>query len=54
VEIEITRLDGKWKMSQNRPADDIEGVIEGLGASEDPRHREVAEIVRTRRPDRAG
>ena len=54
VEIEITRLDGKWKMSQNRPADDIEGVIEGLGASEDPRQREVAEIVRERRPDRAG
>ncbi len=49
VEIEITRLDGKWKMSQNRPAEDIEGVIEGLGASEDVRQREVAEIVRERR-----
>jgi transcriptional regulator len=50
VEIEITRLDGKWKMSQNRPAEDIEGVIEGLGASDDPRQREVAEVVRERRP----
>ena len=49
VEIEITRLDGKWKMSQNRPTPDVEGVIEGLGASDDPRQREVAEIVRTRR-----
>jgi len=51
VEIEIARLDGKWKMSQNRPAADVEGVIEGLGASDDPRQREVAELVRARRPD---
>jgi transcriptional regulator len=50
VEIEITRLDGKWKMSQNRPAEDIDGVIEGLGASDDPRQRAVAEVVRERRP----
>jgi transcriptional regulator len=50
VEIEITRLDGKWKMSQNRPAEDVAGVIEGLGTSDDPRQREVAEIVRARRP----
>ena len=53
VEIEITRLDGKWKMSQNRSAEDVEGVIEGLGASEDPRQREVAELVRARRRDGA-
>jgi transcriptional regulator len=50
VEIEIARLDGKWKMSQNRPAEDIEGVIEGLGASDDPRERAVADVVRDRRP----
>jgi transcriptional regulator len=49
VEIEITRLEGKWKMSQNRSAEDVDGVIEGLAASSDPREREVAEIVRERR-----
>jgi transcriptional regulator len=49
VEIEITRLEGKWKMSQNRTAEDVDGVIEGLAASSDPREREVAEIVRERR-----
>ena len=38
-------------MSQNRPAEDVEGVIDGLGASDDPRERDVAEIVRARRPD---
>jgi transcriptional regulator len=51
VELEITRLDGKWKMSQNRAAEDVEGVIEGLSASGDARTREVAEIVRARRAD---
>lgn len=30
IEITITRLIGKWKVSQNRPVRDKEGVIEGL------------------------
>ena len=29
-EIPITRIEGKWKMSQNRPAHDLAGVIAGL------------------------
>jgi len=29
-EFVITRLDGKWKMSQNRPAEDRAGVVAGL------------------------
>ena len=28
----ITRLEGKWKMSQNRSAVDQEGVVAGLSA----------------------
>jgi transcriptional regulator len=28
----ITRLQGKWKMSQNRPAEDRAGVVAGLAA----------------------
>lgn len=28
----IARLEGKWKMSQNRPAQDVAGVITGLAA----------------------
>ena len=31
IEIEITRLEGKFKLSQNRPADAL-GVIEALAA----------------------
>lgn len=30
VEIEITRLEGKAKLSQNRPEEDRRGVVEGL------------------------
>ena len=50
VEIEITRLEGKWKMSQNRSAADIDGVVAGLGASDDERERDVADMVQLRRP----
>ncbi|OGS75407.1 MAG: transcriptional regulator [Gallionellales bacterium GWA2_55_18] len=31
IEIVITRLSGKWKASQNQPAQNRAGVIEGLG-----------------------
>lgn len=30
--VSITRLEGKWKMSQNRPAEDRAGVVAGLEA----------------------
>lgn len=35
VELVITRIEAKVKMSQNRPAADVEGVIEGLRARAD-------------------
>ncbi len=50
VEVEISRLEGKWKMSQNRPAADIAGVVAGLGASADPGDRAAAAVVEARRP----
>ena len=52
VELAITRLEGKWKMSQNRPDADIDGVIAGLSASPSAAERAVAEIVAERRPGR--
>jgi transcriptional regulator len=51
LEIQVDRLEGKWKMSQNRSAADIDGVIAGLGASGSPADRVVAAIVAERRPD---
>lgn len=38
----ITRLEGKWKMSQNRPAEDQSGVVQGLMAEG---HADVAALV---------
>jgi transcriptional regulator len=49
VELRIDRLEGKWKMSQNRPAADIDGVIRGLNESEAAGDRTVAAIMRERR-----
>lgn len=41
----ITRLEGKWKMSQNREAQDRSGVIDGLKARAASEDVQVAEIV---------
>jgi transcriptional regulator len=38
----IRRLQGKWKMSQNRPAEDRAGVVAGLEAEQRP---EVADLI---------
>ena len=35
IEISLTRLIGKWKASQNRPAADQQGVVAGLRESDD-------------------
>jgi len=35
IEIPIDRIEGKWKLSQNRPEPDRRGVIEGLRADGD-------------------
>jgi len=50
IEIAITRLEGKWKMSQNRSSADIDGVVQGLAASPSRSDRAVSEIVAARRP----
>ncbi|WP_442580612.1 FMN-binding negative transcriptional regulator [Mesorhizobium sp. ASY16-5R] len=47
VEIEITEIVGKWKVSQNRPAADIAKVIEGLDEPGQPHaNAEMAGLVR--------
>ncbi|MFI5410286.1 FMN-binding negative transcriptional regulator [Kaistia sp. UC242_56] len=43
LEIPISRIEGKWKVSQNRPAADREGVIDGLRQSDHPMAELVAE-----------
>jgi|APTNR8051073442_1049403.scaffolds.fasta_scaffold57559_2 transcriptional regulator len=49
-EIAITRIEGKFKLSQNRP-DDAPGVIDGLSQSPYQGDREVAELMRRIVPD---
>jgi len=49
----ITRLEGKWKMSQNREIPDREGVVEGLTARASGDDLAIAEAVaRATGPDR--
>lgn len=45
IRLAITRLEGKFKLSQNRAAEDRAGAKAGLAASEDPRDREVAALM---------
>lgn len=45
LSIEITRLQGKYKMSQNRSTQDQQQVIEQLQMATDPLNREVASIM---------
>ena len=48
VEIRVTRLDGKFKLSQNRPAADRPRIIAALERREDPDSRAVAQLMRGR------
>ncbi|HZH50478.1 MAG TPA: FMN-binding negative transcriptional regulator [Microvirga sp.] len=45
VEIEIARIEGKWKVSQNRPEADRLGVAAGLRSMDDDAAQRMAEMV---------
>ena len=46
LEIPVNRIDGKWKVSQNQPQANRQGVIDGLRESaEDPMTGPMADIV---------
>ena len=51
LELLITRVEAKLKLSQNRAADDIDGVVAGLRARGD--HRSADAVAAARR-DQAG
>jgi transcriptional regulator len=46
IEISVTALVGKWKLSQNRSAADRDGVVEGLADETLASARAVAPWVR--------
>jgi transcriptional regulator len=43
----ITRIEGKFKLGQNRPVEDQQGVIHHLAASADPIARALGELSQT-------
>lgn len=47
IEIAITRLVGKWKVSQNRLPIDRDGAIDGLRATGDPEAAAMADLIAT-------
>jgi transcriptional regulator len=49
LEFEITRLEGKFKLSQNRPPADLEGVLDGLAARGDADSALLATVHRPAR-----
>lgn len=47
VELALTRVEGKWKLSQNRPEPDQAGTIAGLDARGDADSRTVSAAMRS-------
>jgi transcriptional regulator len=45
-EIPISRIEGKFKFGQNRPPEDLQGVVEALSRSDDSESRSLAEMMR--------
>jgi transcriptional regulator len=45
-EIPIDRLEGKFKLNQNRSAADQRGVVRALEGSAEPDQREIARLMR--------
>lgn len=48
IEIVVTRLEGKWKVSQNQPPENQRGVIAGLSKKGDEESLAIAALVKTR------
>ena len=50
IEIPITKIEGKWKVSQNRPEVDRRGVVEGLRGEGDEVSEAMAALVEKHSP----
>jgi transcriptional regulator len=50
VEIAVDRLEGKFKLSQNRPAADRPRIIAALERRADPESHAVAQLMQDREP----
>ena len=52
LEMPITRLIGKWKVSQNRPPEDQDGVVQGLLRERGESGAAMADLVRRAKKER--
>jgi transcriptional regulator len=50
LELQITRIEGKWKVSQNRTDRDIVGVDAGLDTLATPESAIMKDLIRSKRP----
>lgn len=50
IELEITRWEGKWKLSQNKANPEYQGVIEGLAATQAADAMALASIMQSLKP----
>ena len=53
-EIQITRLEGKWKLRQNRSEEDVRGAIRALREIGDAEAIEVADLMIAAASDEGG
>src|SRR6201987_4811030 len=54
LELQITRIEAKAKLSQNRPKTDVPGIVAGLAARGDDRSAQAVEHANEGRAERAG
>ena len=47
IQLQIESLEGTWKMSQNRPEQDIAGVLEGLQKKPNTTASDITELVKS-------
>jgi transcriptional regulator len=45
IQVDLSRIEGKWKLSQNRDKDDRRGVVEGLRERGDAASLAMADLV---------
>jgi transcriptional regulator len=50
VRIELTSLEGKWKLSQNHPAENVQNVAQALDQQQDHESARVAQLMRDHHP----
>jgi transcriptional regulator len=50
ISVELTTLEGKWKLSQNHPAENVQNVARALDQQQDPESARVAQLMRAHHP----